>query len=293
MSSLPRFEAVVSLVIGGAVAIFVDPGFGVVIWAIGGIVTLSDMRREARLDDRFQRVDRLADVFDLSQASQLTELQSLISNYLSIPEPELTRVKDAVVMSARDDLRRLATEKSSGELPSGEYYSWLIPMLDETKSGAVIRALSMMMDCEWDDSGPERRFIQANVDAAQRGVLVQRVFVATPEVMREAIEQMAAMGPHLAWEDPVNLKGYFVDLSYLERSDPGLIKKLRDGFIDLNDRVALIDLHSIDGSARGEVTMLPAELSTLKDLHDQLMVYARLLDKALLIELGARKPVAR
>jgi hypothetical protein len=287
LSSVPRFEAIASLLIGGVVAIFVSPGFGAVIWAVGAVITLSEARHDARLDERFQKVDRLAEVFDLSESCEVDELGSLISNYLAIPEPELARVKNSVIATARDDLSRLATEKSSGELPSGEYYSWLLPMLGKARQGAVIRALSMMMDCEWDDSEPERRFIQENIDAAERGVVVERVFVSTSAVMLQAIEKMPAVRPQLAFQQPSNLKGFFVDHSYLERSDAGLLKKLGDGFIDIDGRVALVDLHSIDGSARGEVTMRQAELSKLRDIHDQLLVHARVLNESLITDLRA------
>lgn len=285
LGNVPRFEVVASLLVGGVVAIFVDPSFGALIWAVGALLTLAETRREARLDERFRKVDRLAESFDLNQSSKLPQLQGLIANYLAIPEVELTRVKDAVVATARDDLFRLATEKSSGELASSEYYSWLLPMLDDAKGGATIRALSMMMDCEWDDSEPERRFIKANVDAAKRGVKVQRIFVSTPQVMLDAIERVPAVKPQLAWEDPPSLIGYFVNRYYLERSDPKLLHKLRDGFIDLDGRVALIDLHSVDGSARGEVTMYPAKLSSLQEIHSQLLVQASVLDEELVAEL--------
>lgn len=285
LEHLPRFEAAASLVVGGAVAFFVGPSAGALIWAVGALLTLGETRRETRLDERFQRVDRLAENFDLNQSNKLPQLRGLIANYLAIPEAELTRVKDAVVAAARDDLLRLATEKSSGELASSEYYSWLLPMLDDTKDGATVRALSMMMDCEWDNSEPERRFIKANVDAAYRGVKVERIFVSTPEVMLNAIERIPAVKYQLAEANPRTLVGYFVDRSYLERNDPKLLHKLRDGFIDLDGRVALIDLHSVDGSARGEVTMLPAKLNSLQEIHSQLLVQASPLNGELIAEL--------
>lgn len=271
--------------VGGAVAIFVGPSFGAIIWAIGAVLTIGETRREARLDERFRRVDRLAENFDLNQSNKLPQLQGLIANYLAIPERELTRVKDAVVSAASDELLRLATEKSSGELASSEYYSWLLPMLDDTRDGATIRALSMMMDCEWDNSEPERRFIKANVDAAKRGVKVQRIFISTPEVMLNAIERMPAVKPQLEEEAPPALAGYFVDRSYLERNDPKLLRRLGDGFIDLDGRVALVDLHSLDGSARGEVTMHPAKLSSLQEIHSQLLLQASALNSELVSEL--------
>lgn len=286
--AVPRTEVFITIVIGGIVALVVDPSFGAIIWAVGAVIAVNEVRHEARLNERFQLVDKLADVFDLSESCKIVELENLISTYVAIPESELARVKNAVVATARDELLRLSTEKSSGELPSGEYYSWLLPMLDDAEPGTTIRALSMMMDCEWDESEPEKRFIEKNEAAARRGVIVSRVFVATADVMLRAIEDALAVKAHLAEAEPKNLRGYFVDRTYLERSDAALLAKLGDGFIQLDDRVALIDLHSVDGTARGKVTMKGASLSKLRDIYDQLSVHARELNESLVADLQRR-----
>lgn len=278
---LPRFELFIAVVIGGVVAIAISPEFGAVIWAIGALIAVNEARHEARLSERFETVDKLADVFDLSESCQVSELSNVIATYMAIPEPELARVKNGVISIARDELVKLSTEKSSGELPSGEYYSWLLPMLDDAPSGSKVLALSMMMDCEWDESEPERRFIEKNEAAAERGVTVERIFVATADVMAQALEESPAVQAHLAETQPTGLCGFFVDMNYLEQSDAALLSKLGDGFIDLDGRVALIDLHSVDGTARGKVTMKDATLSTLQDIHDQLSVHARELTTSL------------
>lgn len=278
---ISRFELLITVLVGGAVAIFVAPGLGAVIWAIGLLIAIGEARYEARLGKRFETVEKLAEVFDLSKSCEVDELRNLLATYVAIPEPELARVKNSVVATARDDLLKLSTEKSSGELPSGEYYSWLLPMLDTTPRGSTIRALSMMMECEWDGSEPERRFIEKNIAAAKKGALIERVFVAPANVMLKAIDEYPGIKPHFEEEEPENLRGFFVDHSYLEKSDAALLAKLGDGFIDLDGRVALIDLHSKDGSARGEVTMKAASLSKLKDIHEQLLVHATRLNESL------------
>jgi hypothetical protein len=70
--------------------------------------------------------------------------------------------------------------------------------------------------------------------------------------------------------------GYFVDIDWLEEHDAPLSTRLGDGFIAFDQRqAALVDLHSRDGSIRGFVTKLPAELAKLGEVHAELMIHAR------------------
>lgn len=283
---VPIPELVVTIVAGGFVALVLDEDVAIVTWIIGALLTFHEARREARLTDKLERIDKLSEAFDLSNTCDVEALNNLIRSYLAIPEPEFARVKDGVIASARDELLRLSNEKSSGELPSGEYYSWLLPMLDAAQPGTTIRALSMMMEVEWDDSEPERRFIEKNREAAERGVSVERVFVSTPQVLLQAMRDVEAVRLHTSDTAPELLRGYFVDRAYLERSDSSLVKKLGSGFIDLNGRVALVDLHGEDGVARGEVTMKGARLEQIGDIHAQLMLHARPLTHEVLSDEG-------
>jgi hypothetical protein len=96
---------------------------------------------------------------------------------------------------------RSQTEKTSHELSTGVYYQWLLPALAEAGRGHKIHALSMMMNCEWDDSPVERRFIESNIQAARRGVLIDRIFVMPAAVLAEASRNPAILC-HFSNQEP-------------------------------------------------------------------------------------------
>jgi hypothetical protein len=278
---LPRAELGATAVLGAG-GLLIKPELGFITWAVGLLLGLNQIRTDVKTEKGFERVNRLAEIVDISSNTDIEQLKLLVDAYSRIPEPEFQTVKDNVVTLARDELLRLARDKSSGELSTGTYYRWLLPMIGDAPSGSTIKALSLMLQCEWDESQAEESFIEANIQAARRGVIISRIFVMPRTLLREACENPAVRS-HLKEVEPANLRGYFVDLDWLQQHDEPLASKLGDGFIAFDQQeVALIDLHSVSGSIRGLVTKLPAELAKIRIVHEELAIHARELSHDLL-----------
>lgn len=245
-------------------------------WAIGSMLTVSRLVYERKLEEVLAPVRKLTEVTDLAQECSVDELRNLQRVYLTITEPEFRPVKDLIIADSLDALMRLANDKISEPLAAGEFYGWLLPMIDKAKSGSKIRALSVMMQAEWDDSPTERRFLESSVAAAQRGVTIDRVFVIDEDKVSDALKN-PAIRVHAQEEGPGNFRGHLVGRNYLKRQDAGLYSRLGDGFIAFDERVALVDIASPDGLARGQVAMGSAELGRLLRLHEQLLLHSEVL----------------
>lgn len=245
-------------------------------WAIGAILTVSRLAHERKLEKELEPVRKLTEVTDLTQECSVDELRNLQRVYLTITEPEFRPVKDLIVADSLDALMRLANDKISEPLAAGEFYRWLLPMIDKAGSGSRIRALSVMMQTEWDDSPTERRFLESSMAAALRGVTTDRVFVIDESKVPDALKN-PAIRVHAQEEEPANFRGHLVGRSYLQRQDANLYARLGDGFIAFDQRVALVDIASPDGLARGQVVMGSAELGRLLRLHEQLLLHSEVL----------------
>jgi len=280
-AGLPRAEAAATLVLGGCSAAFGNLQLGVVTWSVGLLLTLNQLRAAQRLDAALAPVNKLAEVVDLAETCDVAQLRGLFDAYVSVTEREFEPLKSEVVAAAREELVRLRTEKTSAELGTGSYYHWLLPKLDATSRGQHLRALSRMLACEWDDSPVEQRFIEANVAAAERGVLVDRIFVMPRSLLATARDN-PAVRQHFTDENPIGLRGHFVDADRLAQADRRLADKLGDGFIAFDEHVALIDLHSTDGSARGKVATRPTTLRELRTTFEELLVHSQPLSQELL-----------
>jgi hypothetical protein len=231
---------------------------------------------EASIGELRGPLDRIREHFDISSQAHFGVFRDMLQTYSKITEPEFSRVKDAVLTEARSRLMGLANEKKSLVLPTTTYYGWLLPMLRHAMPPEVIWALSMMRAPEWDESQPERDFIDFSKGASDRGVPIDRIFVVGRAAVSTALEN-PAIKFHLHSEKPANLRGYVVEDEVVKAADEELYAMLGDGFIAFGDRVALVDVFS-GKSARGYVTMNPVEIAHLREVYDRLRILAEPLD---------------
>jgi len=228
--------------------------------------------REGRIVARFAPVEKLAEIVNLTEDCAVDDLRNVIRWYERVDEQTiLIQLRDQIVRTARDRLEQLATSKRSHDLPRGEYYDWLLPMIDGAQ--ARISAVSSMMSTEWDDSASERAFVAKTLAAAERGVRIERVFVMPKDIVTEAL-QMAPIRAHGEGEAPENLHGWLLEREALKRQDSKLSDEVGAGFIMFDDRVALIDIDSPEGGPRGYVTLLPTDIQRVETMHRRLKVLA-------------------
>jgi hypothetical protein len=277
LAKLPWAEALATFLAGIILYFPLDnQDLAKITWAIGAILAVSRLAYERKLAKELEPVLKLTEITDLTQECSVDELRNLQRVYLTITEPEFRPVKDLIVADSLDALMKLANDKISEPLAAGEFYGWLLPMIDKASSGSKIRALSVMMQTEWDDSPTERRFLESSISAARRGVLIDRVFVIDEGSAPDALKS-PAIRAHAQEEEPANFRGHLVDRNYLQRQDANLYTRLGDGFIAFDERVALVDIASPDGLARGKVVMGSAELGRLLRLHEQLLLHSEAL----------------
>jgi len=218
-------------------------------------------------------LEQLKRVIDLQQSSRIAEINQLLQLYLSITEKEFRTVKDSILLRTTGKLQRLAVSKVSDDLTTSEYYQWLLPMLADTSAGEKIRAVSIMHLSEWDESPVETQFLQQNIEAAERGVVVERVFVAAKDTLTVAPANPAITLHSEAVENGLN--GYVVEREWLQSHDNDLLKQAGEGMIILGTRVALVDKFTPTGEARGWVTMDSTEIARLIDIFERLKMNSR------------------
>lgn len=221
-------------------------------------------------------LDRIREHFDITSQVHFTVFRDMLQEYAKITEPEFSGVKDGILTDARSRLVNLAHDKKSVVLPTTTYYGWLLPMLKNAMPPESIWALSMMREPEWNDSRPERDFIDFSKAASDRGVPIERVFVIAQDAVPAALDNPSIQF-HLHTAKPDNLRGYVVEEEVVKRDDEDLYLMLGDGFIAFRERVALVDVFS-GKSARGYVTMNPIQISHLREIYDRLQILAEPLD---------------
>lgn len=179
----------------------------------------------------------------------------------------LTRHKYTNGSSLISDGGYLAFDEQSKteDLDSGKFYRILDKFFAETKSNSEMWIISTMMDNEWNEDPAERKFIQSNFDAADRGIKMHRIFIFSASNI-EKYKNNKYIQRYLASN---KITTSFVDIDELRKNHKELIKIIKDGWIGIDDYALLVDLPS-DGTSRGYVTMNKLEIKKAKECFEKL-----------------------
>lgn len=272
LARLPWIEAIVSGFLGIIFLVWVGLDLAEITWIVGALLSLTRYALVTKFEAELLPVRTMSQVLDLQRKLPSDEFQELVRKYLEITEPEFSSVKESVVSECLNRLDKLAREKTSEVLETGDYFNWLFPALEAANEGDEIWAISMMMDIEWEESQPEETFLELNLAAADRGVAVERIFVVRREQYGTLLSNKYIKGQydHIG----THLHLLVAEREYLERRDPRLLEALGDGLIGVNDRVVLVDVSAPEGF-RGYVTMNTAEILRRRRLYNNLRVNAR------------------
>ncbi len=160
-------------------------------------------------------------------------------------------------------------QSKTEDLDSGKFYRILDKFFKETKAGSHMWIISTMMENEWNEDPAERKFIQSNFDAVNRGVKMERIFVFSkkniPYYKTNKYIQM-----YLASNKIITK---YVDRDVLEDQYPQLLKIIKEGWIGIDDYALLVDLPS-DGTSRGYVTMNKQEIHKAKKCFEEIQKIA-------------------
>ena len=156
-------------------------------------------------------------------------------------------------------------QSKTEDLDSGKFYRILDKFFSEAKSGSKMWIISTMMDNEWNEDPRERKFIQSNFDAADRGVEMERIFLFSKSKIpyyktNKYIQRYLASN---------KIMTTYVDFDELVNKNPKLLSIIKEGWIGIDDYALLVDLPS-DGTSRGYVTMNKQEIKKAKKCFDEL-----------------------
>jgi hypothetical protein len=213
------------------------------------------------IESEAKKSDALLKLMEVYQSVKVDELNALIRAYISVGKVDLFSLRDVVLGDALQKLEYMSQHQKSSELSNSEYYKWLLGELEKAGVGNEIWAVSMMMECEWDDSPDEEQFLEKNINAVKNGVVLKRIFVVKgSDASLLNTNKGIVAHKKLKEEFPDRVDVRVVVRERLSERDPKLLRELADGFIAFDRRFALIDKNVSDGM-RGMVTANPTEIT--------------------------------
>lgn len=247
-----------------------------VCWVLTVIIGIARLGFVVDLRRELNPVHLLVQAFELRDNSD-SGLRELIKLYDKISAPELQILRDDFLRKACAELIPMAQEMTSPPLAPSHYYEWLSQMMQEAKRGTVVRAVSTMLESEWDESPSERRYLEENVKATKRGAVIERLFIVPKSRIDDFFAREVA-STHSSKQLP-RLKGYFITTETLGSIDGDLLKRLGEGFVAFGHSAALIDITVPPDQARGLISVNPTRIGDLVHSFEQAKLHSAQLAK--------------
>lgn len=173
------------------------------------------------------------------------KIQTLISLYNETNRAYQIDKRDAIIEDAANSLFFLSKYNYTPKLDQTSFYDLCHKIIESTREGANINAISLMLKCEWDNSREERDFWADNREAVKRRVRLERIFIVSKnEGHRLKTNTQIKNHVELEQTNSSNFHSYVIEKETLQSKYPQLLEKAGKGFILINSpehTVALLD----------------------------------------------------
>lgn len=156
------------------------------------------------------------------------------------------------------------------ELSGNMLYRYFDKFIGATDKNDKIWAISMMMSNEWNLDAQEKKFREDNINAATRGVDVERIFVFDFD-NEKLFKENNQLRRYVLNK---YVKALAVDRATLQKENPKLLKDIANGLFAINYDKIFIDYPADNGQSRGYISFDKAFIKHSRDIYENLKKYA-------------------
>ncbi len=167
---------------------------------------------------------------------------------------------------------------SKGKTPNleiGKFYNAINNYIKKLDKQSYLWSASMMLEDEWTESPQEMKFRIVNLEAANRGVNIERIFIFSKEKIKEFKENKT-----LKIYMQSNIKTLYVDYEEIKQKNPKLLKTVANGWDGIDKDTLIVDLPE-EGKERGYITKNKKEVEKAYNCFQELKKYSQELKKVL------------
>ena len=199
---------------------------------------------------------------------------NILINYDEIAEDVLallTKFKNTTGMSITTDGAYLEFDKNERTIPleTGKFYKAINNYFKSLNKESYMWCASTMMEDEWTEEPLEMEFRVNNLDAANRGANLERIFIFSKSKIKEFKENKT-----LKIYMQSNIKTMFVDYDEVNSKEPELLKIVGDGWDGIDKETLIVDLPS-GNKQRGYISKNKKEVQKAYECFKRLKTYAR------------------
>lgn len=183
----------------------------------------------------------------------------------------LLRFKSTTGAEITTDGGKIEFDKSerTENLEIGKFYKAINNCFKRLNKESYLWCASTMLEDEWTDSPQEMKFRVINLETANRGVNVERIFIFS----RDKIKQFKN-NKTLKIYMQSNIKTLFVDLNEIKEKNPRLIEIVGDGWDGIDKELLIADLPETS-KPRGYISKNTKEVMKAYNCFQELKIYSK------------------
>lgn len=189
----------------------------------------------------------------------------------------LTRFKNTTGLAISTDGGCLEFDNNGNtpELETGKFYKAINKYLRKLDKESYMWCASTMLEDEWTEEPLEMQFRVENLDAANRGANIERIFIFSQNKIKEFKENKT-----LKIYMQSNIKTMFVDYDEIKEKEPKLLEIVGNGWDGFDQETLVLDLPE-GSNKRGYITINEKEVQKAYDCFKKLKKYSKDLKEVL------------
>ena len=189
----------------------------------------------------------------------------------------LLRLKNTTGMAIETDGGKIEFGENgkTENLEIGKFYRALNHCFRRLNKESYLWCASTMLEDEWTEEPQEMKFRQINLEVANRGVNVERIFIFSKDKMKE-FRQNKTLKIYMQ----SNIKTLFVDYNEIKEKEPKLLEIVGAGWDGINKEILIADLPE-GMKERGYISKNPKEVMEAYNCFQKLKTYSKNLKEVL------------
>lgn len=206
--------------------------------------------------------------------------KNILINYNEIAEDVLaflTKFRNTTGMEIITDGGYLEFNEDgrTSYLETGKFYRTITNYFKNLNKESYMWCASTMMEDEWTEEPLEMNFRVQNLDAANRGAKMDRIFIFSQDKIKE-FKQNKTLKIYMQ----SNINTMFVDYDEVKKKEPELLEIVGNGWDGINQETLIVDLPS-GNKQRGYISINKSEVKKAYDCFEKLKKYAKNLKEIL------------
>ena len=246
-------------------------------------IVIVDYNQSKRNEIEKKLADKLRNEIGLKINTLILDIskdkESLI-NYNEIAEDIITlllRLKNTTGIAITTDGAKIELDKNrrTKNLEIGKFYKAINNYFNNLNRESYLWCASTMLEDEWTETPQEMKFRLINLEAANRGVNIERIFIFSKDKIKQFKENKT-----LKIYMQSNIKTLFVDLDEIKEKKSNLLKIVGNGWDGIDKDTLIVDLPE-GFKERGYISKNTKEVMEAYNCFQELKQYSKNLKEVL------------